>query len=80
MTTDSGIWGWSYKFQNTFLKSRKIFRISLIFKSTLFHAIAGDGKKEFIKCLALKREMLLLVLVLHALLTLGSILKRYSGD
>ena len=54
--------------------------MSLIFKSTLFHAIAGDGKKEFIKCLALKREMLLLVLVLHALLTLGSILKRYSGD
>ena len=41
-----------------------------------------DGKKEFPKktFLPLKRGMLLLVLVLYTLLTLGSILKRHSGD
>ena len=41
-----------------------------------------DGKKEFLKKvgLPLKRRMLLLVLVLYALLTLGSILNRYSGN
>ena len=47
-----------------------------------FDSMTVDGKKEFLKklCLAMKREMLLLVLVLYALLALGSILKRYSGD
>ena len=41
-----------------------------------------DGKKEFIKklCLPLKRGILSLVLILYALLTLESTLKRYSGD
>ena len=41
-----------------------------------------DGKKEFIKklCLPLKRGILPLVLILRALLTLGSILKKYSGN
>ena len=41
-----------------------------------------DGKKEFIKriYLPLKRGILSLVLVLYALLTLGNILKKYSGD
>ena len=43
--------------------------------------MTADGKKEFIKrlCLPLKRGTLPLVLVLYALLTLESILKRYSG-
>ena len=54
----------------------------VIFKFKLSHSMTVDGKKEFIKklCLALKWGMLLLVLVLYALLTLGSILERYSGD
>ena len=38
-----------------------------------------DGKKEFIKklCLPLKRGIISLILVLYALLTPGSVLKRY---
>ena len=45
-------------------------------------SISVDGKKQFLRklCLPLKREMLLLVLALYALLTLESILKRYFGD
>ena len=41
-----------------------------------------DGKKEFMKklCLPLKRGILSLVLVLYALLTLGSLLNSYSVD
>ena len=41
-----------------------------------------DKKEEFLKklCLPLKRGMLLLALVLYTLLTLESILKRYSRD
>ena len=45
-------------------------------------SISVDGKKQFPRklCLPLKREMLLLVLALYALLTLESILKRFFGD
>ena len=41
-----------------------------------------DGKKELKKklYLPLKREILSLLLVLYVVLTLGSILERYSGD
>ena len=58
MTIEGQIGGWSYKFQNTFLKSRRGLRISYL---------AVDRKKEFIKklCLPLKREILSLVLVLY---------------
>ena len=52
------------------LKAEKVLE-SIIFKSKLFHSITVDGKEEFIKKL---------VLVFYVLLTLGSILKRYSGD
>ena len=68
-------------FKMLFLKAEKVLEF-LIFKSKLFHWMTVDGKKEFIKriYLPLKRGILSLVLVLYALLTLGSILKKYSGD
>ena len=64
-----------------FLKAEKGSEF-LNFKSKLLHSMTVDGKKEFIKKLRLplKSGMLLLVLVLYALLILGSILKRYFGD
>ena len=57
-------------FKILFLKAEKVLE-SIIFKSKLFHSITVDGKEEFIKKL---------VLVFYVLLTLGSILKIYSGD
>ena len=78
MIIENGIWGQSYKSQNIFLKSRKIVRMSHIFKSKLFHSITVDGKK--VKMFSTEEGMLLLVLVLYALLTLGSILKRCCVD
>ena len=68
-------------FKIFFLKSKKVSEF-LIFKSKLFHSVTVDGKKIIPKklCLPLKRGMLLLVLVLYALLSPGSILKRCSGD
>ena len=83
-----GLWQLKIEFEDglinfkiLFLKAEKVLEY-LIFKSKLFHSITVDGKKEFIKkwCLPLKRRILSLVLVLYALLTLGSILERYSGD
>ena len=66
VTDENRIWGWLYKFQNTFLKSRKGIRITF-FKSKSFHSVTRDRKKEFIKklCLALKTGILSLVLVLY---------------
>ena len=68
-------------FKILFLKAEKVLEF-LIFKSKLFHSMTVDGKKRIYKklCLPLKRGILSLVLVLYALLTLGSILRRYSGD
>ena len=68
-------------FKILFLKGEKVSEF-LILKSKLFHSMTVDGIKEFLKklCLPLNRGMLLLFLVLYALLMLGSILKRYSGD
>ena len=68
-------------FKILFLKAEKVLEF-LIFKSKLFHSMTVDGKKEFIKklCLPLKRGIFSLVLLLYVLLTLVSILKRYSGD
>ena len=66
-------------FKILFLKEEKILEF-LIFK--LLYSMTIDGKKRIYKkklCLRLKRVILLLVLVLYALLTLGSILNRYSG-
>ena len=57
-------------FKILFLKAEKVLE-SIIFKSKLFHSIIVDGKEEFIKKL---------VLVFYVLLTLGSVLKIYSGD
>ena len=68
-------------FKILFLKAEKVLKF-LTFKSKLFHSMTVDGKKRIYKklCLPLKRGILSLVLVLYVLLTLGSILKRYSGD
>ena len=68
-------------FKILFLKAEKVIEF-LIFNSNLFHSVAVDGKKEFIEksCLPLKREIFSLIPVLYVLLTLGSILKRYSRD
>ena len=68
-------------FKIFFLKAKKVSEF-LIFKSKLFHSVTVDGKKIIPKkiCLPLKRGMLLLVFVLYALLSPGSILKRSSGD
>ena len=84
-----GLWQLKIEFEDglinvkiLFLKAEKVLEY-LIFTSKLFHSITVDGKKEFVKkwCLPLKRRILSLVLVLYALLlTLGSILERYSGD
>ena len=67
-------------FKILFLTAEKVLKF-LIFKSKLFHSMTVDGKKRIYKklCLPLKRGILSLVLVLYVLLTLGSILKRYSG-
>ena len=64
-----------------YLKVEKVLEF-LIFKSNLFHSMTVHGKKEFMKklYLPLKKGILSLVLVLYALLTVGSILNRYSGD
>ena len=63
-------------FKILFLKAEKLLEF-LIFKSKLFNSMAVDGKKIIKKlCLPLKKGILSLVLVLNALLTLGSVLRR----
>ena len=68
-------------FKILLLKAEKVLEF-LIFKFQLFRSMTVDEKIEFLKelCVVMKlllMEMLLLVLVLYALLTLGSILKKY---
>ena len=81
MIIENGIGDGLINFKILLLKAEKALEF-LVFKSKLFHSMTVEGKKEFIKklCLSLKRVILSLVLVLYPLLTLGSILKRYSGD
>ena len=81
MIIENGIGDGLINFKILLLKAEKVLEF-LVFKSKLFHSMTVEGKKEFIKklCLSLKRVTLSLVLVLYPLLTLGSILKRYSGD
>ena len=68
-------------FKIFFSTAEKVLKV-LIFKCKLFLSMTVDGKKEFKKklYLPLKREILSLLLVLYVVLTLGSILERYSGD
>ena len=68
-------------FKILFIKAENVSKF-LIFSSLLFYSMTVDRKNKFLKklYLPLKRGMLLLVLILHALLMLVSILKRYSGD
>ena len=81
MIIENGIGDGLINFKILLLKAEMVLEF-LVFKSKLFHSMTVEGKKEFIKklCLSLKRVILSLVLVLYPLLTLGSILKRYSGD
>ena len=68
-------------FQILFLNTEKVSEFLILSRS---YSIQWQlsGKKWISKklCLPLKRGILPLVLVLYALLTLGSILNRYSGD
>ena len=75
---ENRVWGWSYKLQHTFLKSRKGLRISyfqVLRYSIQWQLMEKNLYKNYV-C-HWRGELLSLVLVLHALLMLGSILKRY---
>ena len=83
-----GLWQLKVEFENSlinfkilFIKAENVSKF-LIFSSLLFYSMTVDRENKFLKklYLPLKRGMLLLVLILHALLMLVSILKRYSGD
>ena len=68
------------KFKSVFLKIFKLSELQ-IFRSSLFHPIAAEGKKEFWKklCYTLNRGILLVFLVLYVLTEVGIILNRYFG-
>ena len=68
------------KFKSIFLKIYKLSELR-IFRSSLFHSITVEGKKEFRKklCFTLNRGILLVFLVLYVLTEVGIILNRYFG-
>ena len=68
------------KFKSVFLKRFKLSEMR-IFRSSLFHSITAEGKKEFRKKLyfTLNREILLVFLALYVLTEVGIILNRYFG-
>ena len=68
------------KFKSVFLKIFKLSELR-IFRSSLFHSITAEGKKEFRKklCFTLNRGILLVFLVLYVLTEVGIILNRYFG-
>ena len=61
----------------------KIFKFSelQVFRSSLFHSITAEGKKEFRKklCFTLNRGILLVFLVLYVVTEVGILLNRYFG-
>ena len=69
------------KFIKCFLKISKEAELR-ISRSSLFHSLITDGKKEFLKklCLTLKGVMLSEFLVVCNLLLLGVKLNKYGGD
>ena len=68
------------KLNKCFLKISKKAELR-ISRSSLFHLLITDGKKEFLKlCLALKGVMLSEFLVVWNLLLLGIKLNKYEGD
>ena len=69
------------KFNKCYLKISKDAELQ-ISRSSLFHSIITDGKKEFLKklCLTLKSVMLSEFLVVCNLLLLGIKLNKYGGD
>ena len=62
----------------------KILRLSdfRIFLSILFHSIAVEGKKDFLKksCLTLKEGTFSMYLVKYDILDTGITFRRYVGD
>ena len=69
------------KFNKCFLKISKEAELQ-ISRSSLFHPLINDGKKEFLKklCITLKGIMLSEFLVVCNLLLLGIKLNNYGGD
>ena len=69
------------KFNKCFLKISKEAELR-ISRSSLFHSLITDGKKELLKmlCLTLKDVMLSEFLVVCNLLLLGIKLNKYGGD
>ena len=69
------------KFKSVFLKIFKLSELR-IFRSSLFHSITAEEKKEFWKKLyfMLNRGILLAFLVLHVLTEVRIVLNRYFGD
>ena len=68
------------KFKSVFLKIFKLSELR-IFRSSLFHSITAEGKKEFRKklCFTLNKRILLVFLVLYVLTEVRIILNRYFG-
>ena len=68
------------KFKSFYLKIFKLSELR-IFRSSLFHSITAEEKKEFWKKLwfTLNRRILLVFLVLYVLTELGMILNSYFG-
>ena len=76
----TGLLAGHMKFKSVFLKIFKLSELR-IFRSSLFHSITAEGKKEFWKklCFTLNRGILLVFLVLYVLTEVGIILNRYFG-
>ena len=68
------------KLKSVFLKIFKLSELR-IFRSSLFHSITAEGKKEFRKrlCFTLNRGILLVFLMLYVLTEVVIILNRYFG-
>ena len=68
------------KFKSVFLKIFKLSELR-IFRSSLFHSITAEGKKEFRKklCFTLNRGILFVFFMFYVLTELGIIWKRYFG-
>ena len=69
------------KFYRIFLKISKEAELR-VSRSSLFHSLSTDGKKELLKelCLTLKDVMLSGFLVVRNLLLLGIKSNKYGGD
>ena len=68
------------KLKSVFLKILKLSELQM-FRSSFFHSITAEAKKEFWNklCFTLNRGILLVFLVLYVLTDVGIILNRYFG-